>query len=192
MQDPVCLVDPIYRAVGRNVFLFQQLESELRRFLAVADISGPPSELSSVRAAKARSLKKQTLGSLNQIYGRDVLQADGDEEPPRPVPEDLKEPHFHFRMRLQLPKEQLKKRKKQLSKLVKDRNRLVHHSLADWNPQSRESSEAYLASLDEQFRIVSAELDSLQRIISVLLETAKEALSSCEFRSELLRAASGD
>lgn len=170
----------VYRAVGRNVLLFQQLEGLLRHVVAYSEISGKPSELRTVTSRKARSLRNKGLGKVSDLYASGVLQTTGAEEMQQEHPESLIEPHVSITLRLALGHAEFRQKRKLLNDLVKQRNWLVHHSFLDWDPRSIASSAAFLSRLDAQFDGAKAELNSVRLFWNTAVQTAKGMLASKE------------
>lgn len=120
-----CEADEIFKGIGRNVVLLQQMEQMLRYLVACADVAGPTSDLKAQREAVAKTWKKASLGKLDEEFRARIL-SDKEEEP---APEA-----FAVRVRFPTSSEEIKNRSKQLRRVVKERNRLVHRLPFDWSP----------------------------------------------------------
>jgi hypothetical protein len=90
------LVNEVYRKIGRNVVLFQVLESYLKYIVANGSISGYASEIKAKQAEHISCVKKKTMGTL---VGKYVEHINPDYEK-SPEPEELTEPHFSINFRL--------------------------------------------------------------------------------------------
>ena len=58
------LIREVQRKIGRNILLFQQLESLLKYIVANGQFSGFSSELENNIATRRSSVNKQTMGQL--------------------------------------------------------------------------------------------------------------------------------
>jgi hypothetical protein len=117
--------DEIYKGIGRNVVLLQQIEKMLRYLVANADVAGPTSDLTVQRDAVAKTWKKASLGKLDEEF-RSRVFSDKEEEPSLEA--------FAVRVRFPTSPEEKKTRSKQLRRVVKERNKLVHRLPFDWIP----------------------------------------------------------
>ena len=185
-KNPTVDMDAVYRAVGRNILLFQQLEAALRHLLSFSHLSGTAAEFRSLPRRNAKGIRKKSLGSLHKLFLDEVLQRG--ESPSQGSRTPLTEPteaHVTVTFRLKLADADWRRKRKQLASLVSERNRLVHHSLAAWVPVSAESTKEFLMTLDDQFHRVKSELNSVRQLLDVCLDMAREVLTSPEFQGEM-------
>lgn len=163
----------VYHAVGRNLVRLQQLESMLRFMCTVSEWGGPASQLERVQRARQRKMSKTGMGDLAELFARQVLP-----EPRTDAfdpPEDIQELHIRVTCSLNYDPERTKARQRSLRRIVRRRNRLVHDLLAEWNPQSLESSLQVLERLDSDHREAMAEHASLKSEHDSL----RDAIRSC-------------
>jgi len=130
-------VDIVLRKIGRNMVLFQQFESLLKYIISNSSLSAKSSQLEQPKAKARKSTQKQTLGTLVGQYVENILVSDVDDS--KPDPETITEPYFSFRFRINPGDTFREEIKTTLSKLVIDRNQLVHHLLPSLDTNSTES-----------------------------------------------------
>ncbi len=124
-------VHEIYKAIGRNIVLLQQMEGMLR-FLAVnANISGSPSELLAQQKQQQKKWKKGGLGELVDDYAKRVLVDAADDK-------ESDGGHFSMSFRMCSSEQASGDRKKLLRRIAAERNKLVHRLPFDWIPGHEE------------------------------------------------------
>jgi hypothetical protein len=163
--------DETLRRIGRNVVLFQELENILK-FLASAQYpSMPLSEAKRTREVRVASIQVKTLG---QVAGQVVeeLFAASDEE--SSAPSEIAEPWLAFSFRIAGDPAEIEESRRTLKALIEERNDLVHHVLARWNPHDAGSCRALSAELDEQRRRIIAEIERYRAFANTLKEGARE------------------
>lgn len=163
--------DEVLRRIGRNVVLFQELEGILK-FLAVAQsCSAPVSKLQTDRNNRAATVREHTLG---QLTGRLVDRLYASSATESPVPDGIAEPWVTFTFQIESDADSIGASRRSLSALVKERNDLIHHLLASWNPRSIESCHALSEDLDEQRSRIVLEIERYRAYANGLKELAKE------------------
>lgn len=163
--------DEVLRRIGRNVVLFQELEGILK-FLAVAQrCSAPVSKLQADRDNRAATVREHTLG---QLTGRLVDRLYASSATESTVPDGFAEPWLTFTFQIESDADSIEASRRSLSALVKERNDLIHHLLACWNPHDSGSSRALCADLDEQQSRIVQELERYRAYANGLKELAKE------------------
>ncbi|MUJ39422.1 hypothetical protein [Aliivibrio fischeri] len=177
------LISEVQRKIGRNIILFQQLEGLLKYVLTFREIDGYISELQDIIEVKKASIDKQTMGQLvgqfteNKNQNESIRSAD-----------DHKEPHISFKFWIDNEDFYLNK-KESLSKLVQERNKLVHHLLLDLDLKSIDSCELISKRLDIQCEHIRSEIKATQSFIKVLTDgrkTMSEFISSDIYKKELI------
>ncbi|NQY26227.1 MAG: hypothetical protein HRT92_03515 [Piscirickettsiaceae bacterium] len=180
------LVREIQRKIGRNILLFQQLEYGLKYVVANGQFSGYSSELESIIATRKSSVNTQTLGKL---VGQFVETSNPTRNDYSTESDEIKEPRISYDFRIETDENSYKEKKESLSKLVLERNKLVHHLLPELDPKSLESCKKVEKNLDEQADKIRNELISVQSIAQALSEGRKKLadyLSSDECEKEWL------
>lgn len=166
--------DEILRKIGRNVLLFQELEYLLKYLVANSSNSGYVSELAVQEKKRRVTINKQTMG---QLIGQYIESSDPETQEILEEPKTIKEELFV----------QLKfgfgdstyhdKKKAALTKLVDDRNELIHHLLPEFDSNSIESCVQIGKKLDEQRDNIVRQIDDLKREIYGLQQGVKELVS---------------
>jgi hypothetical protein len=180
------LVREVQRKIGRNILLFQQLEYGLKYIVANGQFSGYSSELESFITTRIASVNTQTLG---QLVGQFVETSNPTRNDYSTEPDEIKEPYFSYNFRVQTDENSYREKKESLSKLVLERNKLVHHLLPELDPKSFDSCKKVEKNLDEQADKVRTELISVQSLAKHLSESRKKIadyLSSDEGKKEWL------
>jgi len=164
--------DEVLRKIGRNIMGFQQVEHILKYLLANGEISGYASEIEANRERQVTKIRKQTLGHLVGQYLDSTLSSS---EEVRTEPEDIKEPWFSFRHRIECSNDHYEERKKTLAAIVEERNDLIHHLLPKWDMNSSSSSDEIDLYLDKQrekilpeFELLKGEIKTLQQCRAML------------------------
>lgn len=116
----------IYRAIGRNIVLLQQMEPMLR-FLAVnTNVSGLLADVKVEHQQRLITLKKAGLGNLVDEYSKRVLS------PSQAGPVDDRHFNFSFKwMETDVSGKEIQLRMRRLARL---RNQLVHNLPEPWIP----------------------------------------------------------
>lgn len=165
------LVREVQRKIGRNILLFQQLEYLLKYIVANARFSGYSSELEGIISARKESVNKQTMG---QLVGQFVENSNPQKNDFSNEPDELKEPHLSFDFRIESDEESYKEKKESLSRLVFERNKLVHNLLPELNPESFESCQKVERDLDKQADKVRIEIKNVQSLAKCLSDGRKK------------------
>ena len=165
------LVREVQRKIGRNILLFQQLEYLLKYMVANARFSGYISELEGIISTREKTINKQTMG---QLVGQFVENSNPQNQDSPPEPDELKETHFSFNFRIEANEESYREKKESLSRLVFERNKLVHHLLPELNPESFESCNKVERDLDKQADEVRIEIKNVQAWAKCLSDDRKE------------------
>ena len=141
------LRDEAIRKVGRNVVNLQKMERALKLLIVLSDLKGPMSELKGVYEKRLADVEKLTMGHLaNKAVDILYSAADTDAE----IPDDVEGAWVAFGFRIKGGADRKKATKKALSSVVKERNRLVHKMLGEFDSASVESCRALIDLLDQQ------------------------------------------
>lgn len=179
------LVKEVERKIGRNILLFQQLEYLLKDIVANGQISGFSSELESNIATRKSCIDKQTMGKLVGQFveshnpTRDDFSTEADE---------LTESYISFDFRVVTDENYYKEKKESLSRIVLERNNLVHHLLPQLDLNSFESCKKVEINLDEQADKTRSEISNLQSLAKALSDGRKalfDYLASNEGKKEI-------
>lgn len=160
----------VFRKVGRNLYLYQQIEKLLKKLNSIAEISGYMSELEENQRQKANKLGVMNMGSLVGQF-IDSIYTNSDKS--SNSPELIKEPYFSINFAIQADPEFIEQRKKALKLFVDDRNHLVHHLFIDADIASIERCAEIEAYLDAQRERIITEHEQLRFIAQTYSDIAK-------------------
>jgi hypothetical protein len=154
----------LFRKIGRNMLLFQQIEHILKHLVSSSNLTiSLGDNTGNNYLSKKASIKKQTLG---QVIGRFFGEM---HVAPLSLPESepsAPDTAISFSFKIQLDQEALEGRKEVLAKLVEERNELIHHFLQQYNLQSFEDCNSAHLYLDNQEERIRSELEYLKNLIS--------------------------
>lgn len=146
------------RKLGRNVVNFARLESALKSLHASVNISGPPRKLLKIKQSRISLTHKKTFGDVMTLFSNSLLR---EERSPECLPERLIEPHLSLSLKVDEDKGGSQQFLHSLRKLVKERNFLLHHRLAELDSKSVASYRSLIEYLDEQQSRILPMLDFL-------------------------------
>lgn len=143
----------VQRKLGRSLLQLQQYELLLKELIVHSEESGTIDTMVKERRKRTKETRLKTLGGLLRTASKTLIRTAPFEELP-----DLDElhdkPYLRMRSALQLSPEDGACLKADLKRLLKLRNRLVHHFLAHFNIFSVEGCHAASAHLDESYVII--------------------------------------
>ncbi|WP_259726151.1 hypothetical protein [Synechococcus sp. CS-1332] len=163
MVDIETIRSEALRKVGRNVVNFARLESGLKILLSLC-ISGTPKELKRKKRRRIQENRSKTLGELAMHFGSSLAKG---QENLEHIPENLDDIHISLSFSVGDDKGSRKFRKS-LLELVKDRNNLIHHRLAELDSTSVDSYRMLIEYLDEQQKRIIEKLDSIRILLDLL------------------------
>jgi hypothetical protein len=172
--------DELLRRIGRNVVNYQRLEKCLQRLMSTLSISASPSMPSNLARSKQHKLKKMALGDLSSSF----YSAISLEEQPLPESTSTTDISLEVSFRRQAPVEYFKENKKALTRVVQERNRLIHALLVDSDLNSIDHCTNLSNQLDEQNERIEAQIryfDEIRQANSKLLIEIKKFFDSEEF-----------
>lgn len=183
---PLSPRDALLRRVGRNVVNFQYLEATLRNMIPSLHTEGTPRDIQSRLDATARRYKKSSLGDLADVFIGTVLPKHKADDC------DAAEITDEFSIRqsvtIEATPDVAAQHRRELLKLVVERNRLVHRDLLSVDLDSQEQCEQLSERLDEQndrIRKHLADLNSLREAHLEALTHFSRYIESAEFMSAL-------
>jgi len=175
-DDVASLRDVTLRKIGRNVVNFQKVEYCLKVLVALSNIQGYPIDLGSRQPNGGARSRRIPMGDLAQSFHRNVY-GDG---PKSDAPEDLSAPWISTSFKLEADQKTVKARKQALSKLVSERNKLIHQELASFNHNSAEHCRRLINVLDDQNIRILSELEQMKSILAMFKELAGDLQSWVE------------
>lgn len=181
------LRNEVLRKIGRNVVNFQKMEGMLKLLNSLNCVSGSLSDIQEIVAKNSSSVERQPMGRLADAFIREVY-SDGSKN--IDVQKDTHDVSFSFSFRIDTAPELVKERQRALSSVVAERNKLIHQSLAKFDPNSIDSCVELDAILDDQHAKIWPEFEILRSMVSALMEHHDELrryLASDVFLDELKR-----
>ena len=160
-----------FQRIGRNIINFQRVEAALKFLSVIIDVQAHPETFAKAFEEKLKLTEKQTLGMIapkvvDRLYSShdtDKDHTDEDEIKGEGVTISIK---IYMLMSL----DSLKRRKDHLSKLIKERNNLVHKELSELDFSSISSCYCLIETLDEQNIRILQQLDEFKWIFESLSE----------------------
>ena len=134
----------IYRLIGRNVVLLQQMEQMLRHLLVNTNISSEHGSLVAQTKARAESVGTRGMGGLIKDYSKQVLQTGQ-------LPEEDDGSHFSLSFKVNQDGITEEGREQQMKRIVAARNQLVHDLQFHWVPGNAANYEALRSWLEKLF-----------------------------------------
>jgi len=164
----------VFRKVGRNVYLFQQIEKILKHINTHREVSGYISEIGEKQKQRAEEIGKLNMGPLvGQLI--DNIYSKFDES--KSEVKELKEPYLSFVFKLDADPDFVERRRQALKSLVDERNHLIHHLFIFMEIKSIEHYAELEIYLDSQRERIIVEHDQLTFLVNTLVDTTKEYVS---------------
>jgi hypothetical protein len=174
-----------FRRLGRNLYLFQLIEQQLKHLVVHTSLDGHIDELPTKLAKKSKKACKASLGTL---AGQFTSTVHGGKQNESAEPRDPNKAWYSFTFRVESDEQFVRQRQKEMQRLVKERNKLVHTAAADIRPDDTDKWIRLSKFLDDQRAELVAEHEKLRLLIKDLAEMAKHSARAIE--SELLDAES--
>jgi hypothetical protein len=160
------------RKLGRNVVNFAKIEAGFKHLLSVHQVKGTSKTISDRLRKNRDKLRKKTLGSLVQEFQKNVVSDSSQSEPTLNISTE-KEMSISFKITHSDPNF-FKEHKRALSKIVAERNKLIHQDLALLDTSSVEDYLNLISLLDEQNPRLLAHLEELRRMIELWRECLED------------------
>lgn len=148
--------------IGRNLVNFQRMEGMLKFILTVTGTSGPPSETANILRARERATRTAPMGALVEQLARSLLTT------PPPAPPEAREAWLSHSISFEGGATEARDWRRQMRAVVRERNRLVHHMLAGFDPGSLESCTALIVELDAQRERVRGSHEELIAMVDLI------------------------
>lgn len=182
---PQNLQDEVLRKIGRNLLIFQQIESLLKTILGNSQVQGYARELAFKQKQRINGMQKDMLGQLMQRYFDEILSTPDDE---LQGPHDLAEPWLSCSIKI-TGDVTFAERQIQAFEIVREeRNQLVHHFLPYWQPDSPENLILASDNLDKQREKILPVWEHLKSIAETMHQTRQTLagyMASNEFGQQL-------
>ena len=163
-----------FQRIGRNIINFQRVEAALKFLSVIIDVQAHPETFEKVLEEKLKLTEKQTLGMIapkvvDRLYG--LHDTDKDDEDGTDEDEiGGEDVTISIKIYMLMSSDSLKRRKDHLSKLIKERNNLVHKELSELDFSSISSCYCLIETLDEQNIRILQQLDEFKWIFESLSE----------------------
>jgi hypothetical protein len=176
-------LNEVFRRVGRNLLLLQQIELLLKALLSGSGFAGYASEIRAKAAQRAEEISRKTLGQLAQQYHDELL---GQGDAPPSAPEDPREPWFSMRIQFKFDQAVVERDRAVLLALVAERNELAHTFLSRWDLSSTADLEAANNVLDEQRARALPVLEHVKALLEQL-QVHRQGIGESLLRGDLRR-----
>ncbi|REH39054.1 hypothetical protein DFR26_1227 [Paraperlucidibaca baekdonensis] len=171
-------VDEMFRKVGRNLYIIQQVEMMLKAYLSHSSICGSMSEAGDPQQRQLDRFALQTMGGLATQYLCLI-------DPGYKYPENNSPDKFSVQFEIKVDSNTFMRKESTLTQMVADRNALTHHLIDQVDLESMDSCLALGCQLDAQRELLVVELNDLKINARHLFETRSavaETLASDAFR----------
>jgi len=164
--------DQAFKSIGRNLTNFQMMESMLKFVVTNATFSSAASEAQENLKLHARKVRATSLGKLVEAFPKSL---NGQVDDP---PDGAQLPWISFSVSsTALPPEMLRELRSALRRIVRDRNHLVHHMLAEFDHSSIEAWNTLNAELSEQCRR-TMEVFGRVKVLATTIHNARQAIAA--------------
>ena len=175
--------DGIYQKIGRNVILYQRLELLLKHIVGSSSLSAPISKLKQTQESNRKKTHTSTMGILVGRFVENIGPNSTDDELDEA---EITEAMFSYRFHLGVAEERYEEKKESLSRIVAGRNRLIHHTISEYDFKSFDSLQNLSKDLDQQEQEVRKEIDELKVTSKTMIKAQTKYvnyLSSEDFKA---------
>lgn len=172
----------VQRLLGQCLLRLQAYEHLMKAIVAERDISGPVPSPGKVRATRAANQGSKTLGTLVNQLLESYLTTEEQTGSPHPMESD---PPFRIKVQLILSEDDFARTETGLKELVRLRNNLVHHFLAQHDLQSLDGCRAAEDALIAASSRIKLHWDDLRQWAEGMMQTRQrvvDALNTDAFR----------
>ena len=165
--------DLALQKIGRNVVNFQKMEAMLKFLLKFSNFSAPISKGREHLEAREQRHGTKPMGHLVELAAKSLRIGAPS------VPAQIDEAWMTYSISLG-DGAQKKVWRKELQRVVGERNALIHHMLVAWNPNSIESSRSLCDELDAQRDRVMGAYRHLESVVKALVESHQEVAQNAD------------
>ena len=172
---PQNLQDEVLRKIGRNLLIFQQIEGLLKMILGNSKVQGYARELALYQEQRINGIQKDMMGQLINQYFGEILSS-SDEEP------------LSCSLKITVDATFAENQVKAFEMMREERNRLVHHFLPYWQPDSPENIILASDYLDKQREKILPVWEHLKSVAGTMHQARKmqaRYMASDEFTQQL-------
>lgn len=165
------LRDKVFRGVGKSIFLYQQIERQIKVLNAsiTLELTGPQSGWPEQLAKHQSFFNKQTMGTLMR-WLLEGLYFTSEEQIKPQVTNEMK---LRWRFSLETTAEYVQQRRATIDAFVDDRNRLVHHYFENINFADAAMLTGMINELEAQHEKINEEINNLNQIVQLLSESSQ-------------------
>lgn len=191
MKESTSLTDlrnDVLRKIGRNVVNLQKMEGMLKFLMSLQSFSGAPSEFERIAREAAASTARRAMGSLVTAFVRSFYEPDKESAAVSRASRGIT---ATVSVKIESDAKLAKERRKALSSVVAQRNKLIHQTLAAFDPKSEASCVELAIALDAQHAKLWPEFEMLKSLVLAVKESTHELgqyVASDEFLRDLKRA----
>lgn len=163
-------------SLGRNVLHFHRLESQMKLLALFCEFQSPVDEFTANYKKMAERVRVKTLGMVvselhESLYGKppDLQTAKG-----------ITEASLTIGFRVDADTNYINRQKQKLNDLVAERNQLIHHDLAGFDPTSADSCRDWITRLDQQNERILLQLNATQQLIDICKQAFQKMLPAME------------
>lgn len=173
----------VFRRIGRNVFIYQQLEHLLKSLIVHSRLEGGVSDIAQKTARRSHKVGTQTLGQSVSAYFETMFS---EREESEDFGANLEESAIDFKFTIGADAEAIESRKQALASIRDDRNQLIHHLLPRLKIDSVESWNKIGEELDQQREKILPEFESL-KVVARSLDAGRKATADFISSAEGIR-----
>jgi hypothetical protein len=162
------------RKLGRNVVNFSKIEAVLKWCLSISRAEGTTPKLLEELQGNQASLRKQTMGRLVQEFNQIVTDNAVGVDPPAKFGGE----GIAYSVKFVSSTAFVKAQRRALSKIVAERNKLIHEDLVYLDGESIEDYQALICLLDEQNPRLLRQLEELGWMTRALQNALVESLEA--------------
>ena len=171
-SDLESIRDEVLRAIGRNVFNLQRVESILKRLVFVGNSSISMDNPEQALRKRKKDIFGKTMGPLIDDFVQSIHPESTDDIENS---DDGKNAKIEFSFTVEDPLF-VKELEDSLGKIRKERNDLIHEKFTSFDPNSLESCRNVSKELEEQRQRIKAQYEVLFSIWTAVLEGQEELL----------------
>lgn len=154
--------------IGRNVVNFQKMEAMLKFILTATNFAAPISKVQAHLEGQAKHLRNKPMGVLVEGAAK-ALHSELPE-----APSDTKEIWVRHVFTLSEGGAELRDWRREMKRVVRERNTLIHKMLSSWDPSSLESCRTLCEALDAQRERILPAYEHLESVAKAIRESHLE------------------
>ena len=167
-------IEEVQQKIGRNLMAVQRMELNLKKLSYLGGVSGSTDTLQQNWERHSSKVSTSTLGGLATRY----ISMHNDETTEQVTKcAQITTPTIHLSFHFENNERYIIERKVALNRVVKERNWLVHNFLEDYALDSVGNCELASKALDEQYCLITAELEHIRNDAKGVSLVASAALN---------------